>query len=183
MRRPGLLFAVTLAGLLAGCQVSGPGGTPPDVTPNAVAGDPIEVTALAPLPGEAAPGAEPAAADATPAEAAATTTTDESTGETADEGTEAAAEEAPEAEPETAAPKSEAQLACERRRGMWSRAPGTGLMICIFTTRDAGERCTRESDCEGQCLARSGTCSPIRPLLGCNEILQDNGARVTQCIE
>jgi hypothetical protein len=176
MRRPGLLFAVTLVGLLAGCQATGPGGPAPDVTPNAVAGDPIEVTALAPLPGEAAAGADPT--EAPPAEtapAAAATTTDE----TADEGT----EEAPEAEPETAAPKSEAQLACERRRGMWSRAPNGNLMTCIFTTRDAGKRCIRESDCEGQCLARSGTCAPIRPLLGCNEILQDNGARVTQCIE
>jgi hypothetical protein len=61
---------------------------------------------------------------------------------------------------------------------------GTGeLRTCVFTTRDGGKQCNRESQCEGVCLARSGTCSPVKPLLGCNEILQDNGARVTLCIE
>jgi hypothetical protein len=56
-------------------------------------------------------------------------------------------------------------------------------MICQFTTRDGGKRCTRESQCEGLCLARSGTCAPVEPLMGCHDILQDNGTRATQCIE
>ena len=56
-------------------------------------------------------------------------------------------------------------------------------MICIQPTRDGGKRCTRESQCDGVCLARSGTCAPVKPLLGCNEVLQDNGVRATLCIE
>lgn len=85
----------------------------------------------------------------------------------------------PETMPQTA--KSDMQLACERKKGQWAKVTGT-VHTCIFTTKDAGKSCSRESQCEGACLARSGTCSPIKPLLGCNEILQDNGARVTLCI-
>jgi hypothetical protein len=33
------------------------------------------------------------------------------------------------------------------------------------------------------CLARSGTCAPIMPLFGCNEVLDKQGRRVTLCIE
>lgn len=54
---------------------------------------------------------------------------------------------------------------------------------CVYQTRDAGKQCDRESQCDGVCLARSGTCSPFKPLYGCNEILQDNGARVTLCLD
>jgi hypothetical protein len=79
-------------------------------------------------------------------------------------------------------PKSDLQIACERKRGSWIDTGG-GLMICQFTTRDGGKRCTRESQCEGLCLARSGTCAPVEPLMGCHDILQDNGTRATQCIE
>ena len=178
-----LVLCLGLAALVQGCQLSAPGsgsGTG-DVTPNAVIGGEIEVTALdeapapAPVPTAAPPAAEPTAApqggvpQPDPAAAA-----------------EPAPAPAPQPEPvadppET--PKSEAQLACEKRKGKWVRAGTGSLRTCVFETRDGGKRCTRESQCEGVCLARSGTCSPLKPLLGCNEILQDNGARVTLCIE
>jgi hypothetical protein len=188
-----LLFALT--SLATGCQVAAPAPGSGDVTPNAVAGDAIVVTALdapplvaaeaaaeglAPAPEAPPPAPEdgppvpvsPAAAgpapDVTPAEAPAS----------------GAAEVAP-AEAEAAPPpppKSERQIVCERKRGTWEDTGG-GLMICIQPTRDGGKRCTRESQCEGLCLARSGTCAPVDPLLGCHEILQDNGTRATQCLE
>ena len=56
-------------------------------------------------------------------------------------------------------------------------------MTCIRTTRDAGKSCDSKTDCEGECLARSRTCSPIKPLFGCNPVLMDTGAEVTLCIE
>lgn len=56
-------------------------------------------------------------------------------------------------------------------------------MTCVNPTRDAGKACRRGSDCEGLCLARSFTCAPYDPLFGCNEILQDDGSRVTYCLQ
>ena len=54
---------------------------------------------------------------------------------------------------------------------------------CVRMTKDSGKRCERESQCDSVCLARSGTCAPFKPMYGCNEILQDNGARVTLCLD
>jgi hypothetical protein len=82
-----------------------------------------------------------------------------------------------------AAPPSPEQLVCERRGGRFMRAGQTGAMACVRTTRDAGKQCRRGSDCEGVCLARSGTCAPLAPLFGCHEILQNDGSRVTQCLD
>ena len=79
-------------------------------------------------------------------------------------------------------PKSEAQLACERQKGRWTQAGGE-RMACVFQTRDGGKACRKETDCDGLCLARSGTCAPIKPLFGCNAILQADGRQVTLCID
>jgi hypothetical protein len=204
---PRLCLILALAGVLSGCQTNpaaqGAGASGGDVTPNAVAGGVIEVTALdapataAPVPSAAvAAAAEPAtAAPASPAgpetgtplaapdpltvDAAAPTTG------AAGAATEITAPDAAEPEVEAAPPpppKSELQIACERKRGTWAATEG-GLRICIRPTKDGGKRCTRESQCEGVCLARSQTCAPAKPLLGCNEVLQDNGMRATECIE
>lgn len=191
-RLPRLILSLGLAALVSACQL-GTGSGPGDVTPNAVLGDPIEVTTLdAPPP--------PAAAIA-PVSAEGTLPADSAAARGAAPTPEAAPDAAPEAAPEAAAdpaaapegtegepaalptPKSDAQLLCERRDGLWSPVGNGDLRICIFSTRDGGDRCTRGTDCEGECLARSGTCSPIRPLVGCNEVLQDDGARVTLCID
>lgn len=178
-----LILSLGLAGLLSACVLPGAGLTGPDgVTPNAVTGSEIEVTVLDALP--AGPGAEPAVAEAPPGPddgAKAQSAAPEPAAETA---VEPPPEPAPQPDLAEAVPeveKSELQLACEKNKGNWSSAGGKSR-ICLFNTKDAGKRCTRESQCEGPCLARSGTCSPIRPLLGCNEVLQDNGARVTLCI-
>jgi hypothetical protein len=181
-----LLLALGVSALLSACQFAGGafgGGRtagPDDVTPNAVIGDAIEVTALdspppaaaaAPTAGPATASVQAAAPPAAPPPAPA-------------EAVPAAAAPQPEAVADAlAAPKSEQQIACERRKGRWSPTGKGDLRVCVFTTRDGGKQCTRESQCDGVCLARSGTCAPVKPLLGCNEILQDNGARVTLCIE
>ncbi|SEN68133.1 hypothetical protein SAMN04488011_105239 [Palleronia pelagia] len=75
---------------------------------------------------------------------------------------------------------SPAERACTEDGGRWGRAGESGF-ICYRTPRDANKSCTRESDCLGACLARSRTCAPITPLLGCHEILTDSGTRATEC--
>lgn len=194
MRRPSLLFVLACGvSLLAGCQLSGPGKTA-QAAPgtNAVTGDLIEVTALDALPGEAeapaaiagadgtetaapqaAPGAQPGPeANTTPAAVAVATG-------------EAAATPAPKPDLEAipVTPKSEKQLACEKKKGRWAKVGKGDARACVFLTRDSGKRCTKESQCDSLCLARSGTCAPYKPMYGCNEILQDNGARVTLCLD
>ncbi len=88
--------------------------------------------------------------------------------------------EAAEAQP--GAEKSPSQLTCEKKGNIWAKVGETGANYCAKRTRDNGKRCTKATECEGLCLARSGTCAPFNPLFGCNEILQDDGSRVTQCI-
>lgn len=91
-----------------------------------------------------------------------------------------AAEVAP---PAPAVPQSPEARTCTRRGGTWTVLPGSGLGLCQTPTRDGLRACRRATDCQGDCLARSGTCAPATPLLGCNEVLDDFGRRVRQCLE
>jgi hypothetical protein len=179
---------VCAAGLLSACQPGSKGpqsGPDAGVTANAVAGDPIEVTAL---DAQAAPAATAAATKPARGETAAPQAAPTDAAAGAEAGAEAAdaapAEPAP--QPDLAetpvTPKSEQQVACEKKGSKWFKI-GDGKFGCVRVTKDAGKRCEKESQCDGVCLARSGTCSPFKPLYGCNEILQDNGARVNLCLE
>lgn len=78
--------------------------------------------------------------------------------------------------------KSPLQIACESKRGMWSKN-SNGTLTCVHYTKDAAKRCTKSTQCESECLARSGSCAPYRPLLGCNEILDNMGRRMSQCVQ
>lgn len=175
-------LALSLAALVAGCQLALPGGKasdPQDVTANAITGDAIETVALDTPPAAATPSpSELPAAEGTPAAAQPSPVPPEAAEATPAPTPDLAAEDAV-----PATPKSERQKACEKKGGTWAGTGKGDLRICVFPTKDAGKQCTRESQCDGVCLARSGTCAPVKPLLGCNEILQDNGARVTLCIE
>jgi hypothetical protein len=90
------------------------------------------------------------------------------------------APEAAEAEP--GAVKSPTQLACEKKGNIWAKLGESGANYCAKRTKDNGKRCTKATDCEGLCLARSGTCAPFNPLFGCNDTLQKDGSRMTLCI-
>jgi len=79
--------------------------------------------------------------------------------------------------------KSAEQVLCERTGGQWAVAGESGAHFCVKPTRDGGKSCSKEGDCIGMCLARSGTCAPLMPLFGCNEVLDKEGRRVTLCIE
>jgi len=75
------------------------------------------------------------------------------------------------------------QKACEDRGGRWGRGGVAGFYVCYETTRDAGRSCSAGTQCEGLCLARSRTCTPVQPLYGCHDILMDNGSRGAICID
>ncbi|MBC7677051.1 MAG: hypothetical protein H7173_13525 [Rhodoferax sp.] len=79
--------------------------------------------------------------------------------------------------------KSTEQITCEKRGGNWGSAGKSNLKTCIKRTRDAGKQCRKQGDCTSVCLARSGTCAPVKPLFGCNEIFQKDGSRVTLCLD
>lgn len=72
--------------------------------------------------------------------------------------------------------------ACEARGGSF-RNRGAGILACFTTPRDAGKACRTSDDCTTACLARSMTCAPITPLIGCQEIMTNLGTRITQCID
>lgn len=71
---------------------------------------------------------------------------------------------------------------CERSGGRWGARAGGVLFTCYRTTSDANRQCRAASDCESLCLARSRTCAPTEPFLGCHEIITDGGGIATQCI-
>lgn len=73
------------------------------------------------------------------------------------------------------------QQSCEARGGTFRRTGASGLMTCVVTPPDAGQSCRTSSDCVSECLARSRTCAPLLPLVGCNEILDATGRALTLC--
>lgn len=167
-------FCMIFALLLAGCTLGGGKLVKPGDTSNPITGDAIAVTALdAPAGGAQADPAKPAAAQPHQPPPAATdpAQTDPV------EALEKPAEEPP------ARVLGPEELACVKTGGQWSVAGKAGGMSCLHMLRDAGKSCKKKSDCEGDCLARSNTCAPMKPLFGCNDILQDNGGMVTLCID
>ena len=167
---------------------------------NILTGDAIESTPLDAPPAAApasAAAAKPATANEKTTPAATGTASADATakppdaaapGEAASNGASPAADETASDVPPTPEPaaepviKSEAWLACEKSKGIWSNA-GPGMFSCVHQMKDGGKHCTKSTQCKGQCLARSGTCSPFQPLFGCNEILDDMGRKMTQCLQ
>jgi hypothetical protein len=94
----------------------------------------------------------------------------------------ARAAETPAAPPPPEAVKSPSQIACEKTGGRFAKAGNSTTFVCARETRVGGKSCRRETDCEGLCLARSRSCSPITPVLGCQESPTQDGLRVTECV-
>lgn len=167
------LCLIAVAVLLSACQLSLPGRVPDAAPANPITTGQISVTSLdqpaSPAAGPATGPSEVSAKVVDPAPAVV------SAAESISEPAAAPAPPPPH--------RSAAQIACEKGRGNWVTAGKTGTMSCQVPLRDGGRQCTRDRDCDGQCLARSRTCAPYAPLFGCNEVLQDNGQRVTLCID
>jgi hypothetical protein len=135
------------------------------------------------VPGQGASDLSSAAPEASPLATAVIETT--SLDEPAAQPAPAPDEAAPAATEEIAPtlPASPEEARCLRTGGTWATAGQSGAKACVTLTRDGGKACTRQSQCEGYCLARSGTCAPITPMFGCNDILQDDGREVTLCLD
>lgn len=82
--------------------------------------------------------------------------------------------------PVGAAAQAEARAGCEARGGRWL-AFGAAF-YCVTPTKDGGQSCRTGADCAGACLARSMTCAPAMPLLGCNEVVGSGGLRGVECV-
>lgn len=182
MRR--LIGALLGVGMLAACQIALPGRDTAPAAANPITGDAVEVTSLdAPAASKPAaskpaatkpvatkpapPDAAPAAAEPAPADLSA-----------ADPGT----AEPPQAAPAPVVVKSVAQLACEKKKGVWTTAGSGSAFFCQSVTRDGGKSCRASTDCQGYCLARSLTCAPVTPMFGCQDILNEAGRMLTQCV-
>lgn len=74
---------------------------------------------------------------------------------------------------------SERRAACEAEGGQWGSS-GAGF-VCFTRMPDAGERCAIGTDCAGVCLARSRTCAPVSPFVGCHDVITDSGLRAEVC--
>lgn len=88
-------------------------------------------------------------------------------------------------ESDGAAPDFLAQqrAACEKVGGRFGRSANGFTFVCYRQMSDANQPCASADDCDGLCLARSRTCSPVEPFYGCHEIISSGGFRQTQCIE
>ena len=177
-----LTLMLTLTLTLAACTLALPGGKTDAPVP--LASDAIEVTRLdAPKGGAAGPAKAtqpPATEPAKPAPDARPKAAPKPDPKAKPDET--AVSPPPEAAPPPATLSPEAQ-ACQKRGGRYIKTGSGNLRACVKVTGEEGKTCTRETDCKGACLARSGTCSPVTPLFGCNDILQADGRRVTLCLD
>ena len=168
--------------LLAACTLALPGGKADAPAP--LANEVIEVTTLDAPKGPTAPAGKttPTIATKTP-DAVTPAKPDTATDATARPVNPATAATEPAATAAPPAPLSPAALACKKKGGRYIKTGSSDLRACVKETGEEGKSCKRETDCIGSCLARSGTCAPVKPLFGCNEILQADGRRVTLCLD
>lgn len=86
-------------------------------------------------------------------------------------------------------PVSAEQLACEAGGGTWARGGRMQEALCFQNFPDAGRPCTRQADCQGQCLdpmetgRPPGECSPVSPLFGCYAYYDADGLHHSICVD
>ncbi len=184
MRRTAMIMAA-LAILLQACVPGVLSGDPATGDAPVIGGEDIATTSLAdPLMPAMVDAAEPVEAVAATAPAEAGTPADGPKPKSRPDAVAEVAAQAPvtEVAPVVAAPKSPEQIKCQKRGDLWQSIGGGAGHTCVRKTRDGGKACEREGQCDGQCLARSRTCAPFDPLWGCNEVLQEDGRRVSLCL-
>lgn len=65
---------------------------------------------------------------------------------------------------------------------------GINGWFCANPTTDAGQECRASTECESACLlpderARRGQCAALTTILGCFEMLDDQGEKVVLCVD
>jgi len=71
---------------------------------------------------------------------------------------------------------------CVRGGGSWERAGILNLPTCFPSYSDAGQACSKASDCQGICLADTRQCSET-DYFGCYSYLEENGDAVEICVD
>lgn len=77
----------------------------------------------------------------------------------------------------------EEEAACVARGGYVGWAGLSGVEFCAEPTSDAGQICSRASDCESYCEAETRTCSSHHSQFGCYSFLDESGAAVSICVD
>jgi len=73
--------------------------------------------------------------------------------------------------------------ACEARGGFVGVAGFSGEEFCAEPTPDAGQMCSRASDCESYCVAETRTCNTHFSPFGCYSYLDEEGQVVSICVD
>lgn len=184
------------AALLVSACVLPEAKSPANPTANPITGDAISTSALS-SPAATAPVGKVIGEEKQPAAKASLATPMAQQVDASQDAIEAAAAPKPPVEaapaPETVetpavdvpppVPQSPAEAKCLKTGGVWATAGKGEAKACVKATRDGGKSCSRQTQCEGLCLARSATCAPITPLFGCNDVFEADGRRVTLCLE
>ncbi|GGL64781.1 hypothetical protein [Wenxinia marina] len=75
------------------------------------------------------------------------------------------------------------EAACEARGGRVSIAGLLGGEFCAERTPDAGQACSRASDCSAWCESETRTCATHADPFGCRSYLTDEGEVEAICVD
>ena len=75
------------------------------------------------------------------------------------------------------------KAACIRDGGTVGRFGISQVQICDKATSDGGKACSKSTDCESICDAKTRTCSANSVHFGCYSFLAENGAEVSICAD
>ncbi|MCX6766854.1 MAG: hypothetical protein NT170_03720 [Candidatus Moranbacteria bacterium] len=89
--------------------------------------------------------------------------------------------------------KNPEEVACKKQGGQWGLMGLSGEYVCNLPATDAGEECTKDSECQGACLGdnklssdphpSTGECSKWTIVLGCRYYFLDNGHQGEICMD
>lgn len=76
-----------------------------------------------------------------------------------------------------------ARSQCIAAGGEVRRGGRLGLEFCAERSPQAGQACSRASDCSSWCDATSRTCAPYNDPFGCRSFLDEAGQPVEICVD
>ena len=85
--------------------------------------------------------------------------------------------------PETVKLSEAERTQCRAEGGTVGRGGLLPNEVCFRPTPDAGKACTKASECSGQCMADTMTCSKVTPQFGCFEMMSEEGQKVGLCVD
>jgi hypothetical protein len=75
------------------------------------------------------------------------------------------------------------QTACTAAGGLVRIAGFSGQQFCAELLPDAGQSCSRATDCLGRCEAETRTCQTHASPFGCHSFLDENGSVQSICTD